>query len=152
MGFSFAGEVRPIVERVNILLKAEDIVTFYDFDQQALLLAENLEEVFAKVYAESCRYYLVFIDGNYVKKVWTQFERDVLTHSTRARHIVPVILDPEAKGKVVGISSTLGMIDLSGEWASVVSSQQVSDTVLAAIRTKLAIPLLSKLDELTAAS
>ena len=64
-----------------MLLKAEDVVTFYDFDQQAFLLAENLEEVLANIYAESCRYYLVFIDSNYVKKVWTRFERDVLTHS-----------------------------------------------------------------------
>lgn len=152
VGFSFAGEVRPIVESANALLKAEDIVTFYDFDQQALLLAENLEEVLEKIYAESCRYYLVFIDSNYVKKVWTRFERDVLTHSKRARHIIPVILDPEAKGKVVGISSTIGMIDLSDEWASVVSAKQVSDVVRTVIRNKLAIPLASKLGELAAAN
>lgn len=152
VGFSFAGEVRDIVECANTLLKAEDIITFYDFDQQAFLLAENLEEVLANIYAESCRYYLVFIDSNYVKKIWTRFERDILTHSSRAKHIIPVILDPEELGKVVGIPSTIGMVDLSKEWGEVMSIKQVSDTVRSGIRDKLALPLASKLEELAAAS
>ncbi len=119
--------------------------------QQALLLAENLEEMFATIYAKSCRYYLVFIDSNYVEKVWTRFERDVLTHSKRARHIIPVILDSEAKGKVVGIPSTIGMVDLSVESAAVASTGRVSDAVRVAIRDKLALPLASKLEELATA-
>ena len=150
--FSFAGEARRVVECVNILLKAEDIVTFYDFDQQAFLLAENLEEVLASVYAESCRYYLVFIDGNYVKKIWTQFERDVLTHSRRARHIIPVILDPDAKGRIVGIPSTIGMVDLSAEWAAIAAGKEINVEIRTAIQNKLAVPLASKLEELSTAS
>lgn len=39
IGFSFAGETRQIVEAVNSEMKAEDVVTFYDYDQQAFLLA-----------------------------------------------------------------------------------------------------------------
>ena len=152
IGFSFAGEARRIVECANMLLKAEDVVTFYDFDQQSFLLAENLEEVLANVYSESCRYYLVFIDSNYLNKAWTQFERDVLTHSRRVRHIIPVILDPNAKGKVVGIPSTIGMVDLSLEWAAIVSGQGIDAAVRTAIRDKLALPLASKLEELSAAN
>ena len=149
IGFSFAGEVRQLVEYVNVQLKAEDIVTFYDFDQQSFLLAENLEEVFSKVYSESCRYYLLFIDDNYVKKIWTQFERDVLMHSRRAKHVVPVILDPEAKGKVVGIPSTIGMVDLTSEWASIKLNGEIDEMTRNSIREKLAVPLAAKLEDLT---
>src|SRR5262245_20837578 len=39
IGFSFAGESRQIVEAVNGQLKGEDVITFYDYDQQAFLLA-----------------------------------------------------------------------------------------------------------------
>ena len=130
-------------------MKGEDIVTFYDFDQQAFLLAEDLEEVLTRLYAESCRYYLVFIDSNYVKKVWTKFERDVLTHSRRVKHIIPVVLDPEVRGKVFGIPSTIGMVDLSAEWAAISSVIQIPDAVRAAIRDKLATPLAAKLEELS---
>lgn len=45
VGFSFSGEARQIVEAVNTELKSEDVVTFYDYDQQAILLAHDLEEV-----------------------------------------------------------------------------------------------------------
>ena len=147
IGFSFAGEARTLVESVNGLLKAEDILTFYDFDQQAFLLAENLEEVLGRIYAESCKYYLVFLDENYLNKVWTKFERDVLTNSARAKHIVPVLLDPQAKGKVVGVPSTIGMVDLSVEWANVKLAGGVSDDVKVRVQEKLVRPLSEKLNE-----
>ncbi len=67
IGFSFAGEVRKIVDYVNSALKAEDSVTFYDFDMQAFLLAEDLQAVLGKIYAVSCRYYIVFIDEFYLQ-------------------------------------------------------------------------------------
>jgi hypothetical protein len=60
-------------------MKAEDVVTFYDYDQQAFLLALDLEKTLGRVYAESCRYYLVFLDKNYREKVWTKYEKDVMT-------------------------------------------------------------------------
>jgi hypothetical protein len=69
IGFSFAGETRKIVEAIDAEMKAEDVVTFYDYDQQAFLLA--LEKTLGRVYAESCRYYLVFLEKNYREKVWT---------------------------------------------------------------------------------
>lgn len=75
VGFSFAGETRGIVEVVNSALKAEDVVTFYDFDQQAFLLALDLEQALQKIYSESCRFYLVFLDEHYSRKVWANTRR-----------------------------------------------------------------------------
>jgi hypothetical protein len=49
IGFSFAGEARRIVEAVNAQMKAEDVITFYDFDQQAFLLALDLEKTRSRV-------------------------------------------------------------------------------------------------------
>jgi len=69
VGFSFAGETRRIVEVVNYELKAEDVVTFYDYDQQAFLLALDLQETLGRVYFELCRYYLAFLDEHYNEKV-----------------------------------------------------------------------------------
>jgi hypothetical protein len=88
IGFSFAGEVRKLVEAINVEMKSEDLITFYDFDQQAILLASDLEHDLKKVYGESCRYYLVFLDKHYREKVWTKFERDVMTNGNRTNHII----------------------------------------------------------------
>ena len=107
------------MECVNGILKADDLLTFYDYDQQAFLLAEDLEEVLARIYSESCKYYLVFLENHYLKKIWTKFQKDVLTNSSRAKHLIPVLLDPDAKGKAVGIPSTPGLVDLTAEWAEI---------------------------------
>jgi hypothetical protein len=146
IGFSFAGESRAIVEIINDQLKNEDVLTFYDYDQQAILLAENLEEVLGKVYSGSCAFYLVFIDENYIKKVWTQYERDILTHAGRTGHIVPVILDDVGAHGVVGIPSTIGRIDLRDQWSEFKRTGISSDDMLKVLRNRCVVPILEKLN------
>ncbi|NNU43104.1 hypothetical protein [Ramlibacter montanisoli] len=116
IGFSFAGEVRRLVEVANAELKKEDVVTFYDFDQQAVLLALDLEKVLERIYSESCRYYLVFLDKHYREKVWTKYEKDVMTRPGRKDHIIPVIVDDAGAEGAVGIPKTIGRIDVRDLW------------------------------------
>lgn len=144
VGFSFAGEVRQVVEHVNRRLKEEDVITFYDFDQQAFLMAEDLELALPRVYGEACRYYVVFLDENYLSKVWTRFEKDIMTRTGRNKHIIPVILDKEVHGNVVGISSTIGMVDLSDSWQKRKSGGQIGE-LREAIESRLIQPLLEKI-------
>lgn len=143
-GFSFAGEVRPIVEVVNGLLKSEDALCFYDFDQQAFLLAEDLEKALARIYSESCRFYLVFIEKNYLDKTWTRYEKDILTRPGRKSHIIPVILEKDSIGTTVGISSTTGLIDLSSIWENFKNGSPISSSV-DEIKLRLVDPLIEKL-------
>ncbi len=146
IGFSFAGEARQIVEAVNGELKGEDVVTFYDYDQQAFLLALDLESTLARVYAESCRYYLVFLDARYKEKVWTKYEKDIMTSSGRKEHIIPVLLDDAGAEGAVGIPATVGRIDLRPQWAEIVKSGIVGPDVVNILRNRCVIPLLEKLD------
>ncbi|MGQ7791484.1 hypothetical protein ACUN0C_03645 [Faunimonas sp. B44] len=145
VGFSFSGEVRSIVELINCELKDEDVVTFYDFDQQAVLLAENLEGTLKRVYSESCRYYLVFLESSYLDRIWTNYERDIRTAGGRSKHIIPVFLEPRAETKVVGIPTVTGSVDLTDIWREV-KSGGITDEVRTAIRNRLVIPLLEKID------
>ena len=146
IGFSFAGEVRAFVEQVNDQLKSEDVLTFYDFDQQVILLAENLEEVLGRVYSGSSAFYLVFIDENYASKVWTQYERDILTHAGRTGHIVPVILDDVGARGIAGISSTIGRIDLRDLWSEFKKTGVNSSDMLKVLRNRCVVPMLEKLN------
>jgi hypothetical protein len=127
VGFSFAGETRMLVEAVNHELKNEDVVTFYDFDQQAVLLALDLEATLGGIYSASCRYYLVFLDKHYREKVWTKYERDIMTRSGRTNHIIPVVLDSEGAAGTVGIANTVGRIDLQDIWVRARESGVITD-------------------------
>ena len=146
VGFSFAGEVRRIVEVVNSEMKSEDVVTFYDYDQQAFLLALDLEETLGRVYAESCRYYLVFMDRHYKEKVWTRYEKDVMTRPGRKEHLIPVLLDDSGTEGAVGIPSTIGRIDLRDIWTEMQRTGVVSKDTLNAIRNRCVLPVLEKLE------
>ena len=145
IGFSFAGEVRRIVEQVNAEMKSEDVITFYDYDQQAFLLALDLEETLGRVYAESCRYYLVFMDRHYKEKVWTKYEKNVMTRPGRKEHLIPVLLDDVGGEGAVGIPSTIGRIDLRDLWSEIQKTGAISTDTLNAIRKRCVLPVLEKL-------
>jgi hypothetical protein len=146
IGFSFAGEARRIVEAVNAEMKAEDVVTFYDYDQQAFLLALDLEKTLGRVYAESCRYYLVFLDEHYRDKVWTKYEKDVMTRPGRKEHIIPVLLDDIGAGGAVGIPATIGRIDLRDVWTAMKKIGALTQDMINAVRNRCVLPILEKLD------
>lgn len=146
IGFSFAGETRQIVEEVNSALKSEDIITFYDYDQQAFLLALDLEETLKHVYSQSCRYYLVFLDRYYKEKVWTKYEKDIMTHSGRKGHIIPVILDDSGAEGVVGIQSTIGRIDLREQWLGIQEHGSITADASNVLRNRCVLPLIEKID------
>ena len=146
IGFSFSGETRQIIEAVNSELKSEDVVTFYDYDQQAFLLALDLEDTLRRVYSESCRYYLVFLEKNYQEKVWTKYEKDIMVKSGRKKHIIPVILDDIGAEGAVGISSTIGHIDLREQWSGILSTGKVTTEIKNVLRNRCVMPILEKLD------
>ncbi|MBA8889934.1 hypothetical protein FHW12_004181 [Dokdonella fugitiva] len=146
IGFSFAGEVRKLVEVANAELKKEDVVTFYDYDQQAVLLALDLEKVLERIYGESCRYYLVFLDKHYREKVWTKYEKDVMTRPGRKDHIIPVIVDDAGAQGAVGIPKTIGRIDVRDIWSEVQKAGHITQDAVNAIRNRCVLPLLEKLE------
>lgn len=147
VGFSFSGEARPLVEAINAELKAEDVITFYDFDQQAVLLALDLQPTLESIYTESCRYYLLFLDATFKEKVWTRWEQDILTHSGRKGHIIPVVLDSSGEAGIVGLPSTIGHIDLKAVFSAIRRDGAVADDTRASIRNRCVLPILQKLDD-----
>lgn len=148
IGFSFAGEIRQLVEAINVEMKSEDLITFYDFDQQAILLASDLEHVLKRVYGESCRYYLVFLDKHYRDKVWTKFEKDVMTNGKRTDHIIPVIVDIEGTSGTVGIFNSIGRIDLKDVWVQIQKNNALSTEEINTIRNRCVLPMLEKIGAL----
>ena len=69
-----------------------------------------------------------------------------MTSSQRSRHIIPVYLEKPAGNRLVGIPGTTGMVDLSDIWRQIRSSGEVSAGSKAAIRNRLVLPLLEKID------
>lgn len=112
VALSFAGEDRPYVEQVAAALKESNVRVFYDAYEEASLWGKNLYTHLSDVYKNQAIYTIIFISNSYVKKLWTNHERE----SAQARafedskeYILPARFDDS---DVPGIMKTVGYVDL----------------------------------------
>lgn len=87
---SFAGEVRPIVERVKEILRESEVEVFYDLDEQHRIITMDVEEYLAPIYRTEARYVIVFLSEHYPKKIWTKFESDQFKTRFGDNSVIPI--------------------------------------------------------------
>lgn len=75
IAISFAGEQRSIAESLATRLDASGYSVFYDYFEQAELWGSDLSILLASVYSSEARFCLVIVSEDYLKKEWTNFER-----------------------------------------------------------------------------
>jgi hypothetical protein len=113
VALSFAGENRPIVEQLAVLLEAEGLEVFYDNFKKSDLWGRDLFQHLDDVYANQARFCVIFVSEAYAKKAWTNHE--LKSAQSRAflqkneAYILPVRLDDT---EIPGIRPTMGYLDL----------------------------------------
>jgi tetratricopeptide (TPR) repeat protein len=113
IAISFAGEDRPTAQQLATDLKNRGLMVFYDDDEQAQLLGENLTEYLVDVYKNQANYCVVLVSQSYVRKRWTRHE----WRAAQARafeqmnkaYILPVRLDD---AELPDLLPTVGYISL----------------------------------------
>lgn len=89
---SFAGEVRTIVaELVNILQNKYECSIFYDYNEQHKILGEDLKSYFDPIYSSDAEFVVVFMDKNYPRKLWTNFESDRFKSRFGENAVIPIV-------------------------------------------------------------
>jgi hypothetical protein len=109
---SFAGEIRPLVERLRDILNSKGYTVFYDFDEQHKLWGENLRRKLSDVYAHEAQYMVVFLSKDYPEKDWTTFELEIGREARAKRtqtYLLPIVVDDV---HVEGLSKNVGYVDL----------------------------------------
>jgi hypothetical protein len=113
VALSFAGENRPIVEQLAVLLEAKGLSVFYDNFKKSDLWGRDLYQHLDDVYSKQARFCVMFLSEAYARKAWTNHE----LKSAQARaflqkneaYILPVRLDDT---EIPGIRPTMGYLDL----------------------------------------
>jgi len=114
IAISFAGENRQFVGDVARELDSKGVRVFYDEFERVRLLGKDLVAYFGEVYGKQARFCAMFISEHYVRKAWTQLERQhaqsrALTE--KEEYILPLRLDDS---QVPGLPTTIGYIDIRG--------------------------------------
>ena len=109
---SFAGEDREYAEKLAKLLEAGGYSVFYDQNERAQLLGNNLYDRLSSIYKDQADHCVMFLSKHYARARWTNLERQ----SAQARefegdseYIIPIRLDDT---EIEGILPTDAYLDL----------------------------------------
>ncbi|MFT3831848.1 MAG: TIR domain-containing protein [Micropruina sp.] len=95
---SFAGSDRSIAELLFLRLQDDEFEVFYDRNEQARILAEDVEEYLAPIYASDAAIVVCILGPEYPKRVWTRFESKQFRDRFKTGEVVPVVLDDAPVG------------------------------------------------------
>lgn len=111
VAISFAGEDRPVAEKLAASLVLAGLNVFYDEYEQANLWGKDLYVHLSKVYKDDSKYCLMLISEQYAKKQWTNHERraaQARAFAESSEYILPLRLDDT---EIEGILPTVGYLD-----------------------------------------
>lgn len=87
---SFAGDDRKYAERLFQLLQEGEFEVFYDHNEQHRILANNVEEYLAPIYASEATYIICLLGPSYPKRIWTKFESEQFKKRFGENSVIPV--------------------------------------------------------------
>lgn len=88
---SFAGKDRIIAEKIYKELIEEELSIFYDFNEQHIILGENVEEYLRPIYESDAEYVIVLLSENYSTRVWTKFESEQFKKRFGEGRVIPIL-------------------------------------------------------------
>lgn len=95
---SFAGAQRGIAEELAERLIERDIGVFYDFNEQHLLLGENVEEYLTKIYRSEATFVVPLLSPDYPTRIWTKIESEAFRDRFGDGAVFPIRLSTVEDG------------------------------------------------------
>lgn len=87
---SFAGADREYAEAIANELVDREFAVFYDKNEQARILAADVEEYLAPIYASEASFVLCILGAEYPNRIWTRFESQQFRARFGAESVIPI--------------------------------------------------------------
>lgn len=114
LAISFAGEQREIARGLAERLDAAGYSIFFDEFHQAELWGSDLTTALGSVYANDARWCLVLVSEDYIRKPWTNLERQNALFrfmQQRTGYLLCLSIDGS---KLPGLPAVVGYLDIHG--------------------------------------
>lgn len=89
---SFAGSERDIANYIYRKLSESEISVFYDNNEQARILSQDVEEYLAPIYRSESRFIVPILSNNYPSRVWCKFEAENFKQRFGEKSVIPLWL------------------------------------------------------------
>ncbi len=90
---SFAGHERNIAEAIFYRLQTAEIAVFYDENEQADILSQNVEEYLYPIYNSDASFVVALLSKDYPSRIWTKFESKAFKDRFGQNAVIPVWFD-----------------------------------------------------------
>lgn len=87
---SFAGADRNVAEMLFEALSELEHGVFYDRNEQARILAENVEEYLAPIYRSEASFVIAILGPDYPSRIWTKFESEQFKSRFGEKAVIPI--------------------------------------------------------------
>jgi predicted transcriptional regulator len=87
---SFSGTDREIADYLQGKLADNEISVFYDHNEQARILSQNVEEYLAPIYRSESRFIVPILSQNYPSRIWCKFEADNFKERFGDNSVIPL--------------------------------------------------------------
>lgn len=112
VALSFVRENRDFARSIAKGLEKNGVKVFYDENHQAEMWGENIGNKMREVYGEQSRYCIMILTDDYLKRIWTNHERQIAIErliDKGVSYVLPVRLDGFTE-KVPGLSEHIAYI------------------------------------------
>ncbi|MBS1187590.1 MAG: ATPase [Burkholderiaceae bacterium] len=89
---SFSGSDRDIAEAIFNHLAENELEVFYDKNEQHRILAQDVEEYLAPIYASDAQFVICILGPDYPKRIWTKFESNQFKQRFKSGAVIPIVL------------------------------------------------------------
>ncbi|WP_394238061.1 TIR domain-containing protein [Pseudomonas anguilliseptica] len=89
---SFAGSERVLAEYIYQKLSENEISVFYDNNEQARILSQDVEEYLAPIYRSESRFIVPILSLNYPSRIWCKFEAENFKQRFGEKSVIPLWL------------------------------------------------------------
>ncbi|HBN6386389.1 TPA: ATPase, partial [Escherichia coli] len=87
---SFAGIDRADAKYISEKLSESEISVFYDNNEQARIISENVEDYLAPIYRSESVYIIPLLTNTYPTRIWCKFESDIFKSRFGSNSIIPL--------------------------------------------------------------
>jgi len=106
---SFAGADRELAESIFTELSRREFSVFYDFNEQADILSQGVEEYLTPIYESESIFVVCLLSSAYPTRIWTRIEGQAFKHRFAKREVIPIRFTDAPPG-MFDVSSEVGSL------------------------------------------